>query len=125
MPAGRADLNKEFYQPIVQALSKRPERVGDLLALPGLVGRRDNPAELVSILIGTNMVEPTTRPMTAPGAAAMRFNTVSTRRMMGKVSPDRPMAAACRPTGIPIRDTGCSPWLWWITSAPALPVWTI
>ena len=72
-----------------------------MLAL-GLVGRRDNPAELVSILIGTNMAEPTIRPNASPGAAAARFNTVSTRRMMGKEPPDRPMAAACVATGIPI-----------------------
>src|ERR1700722_15116457 len=58
-PAGRAELNKEFYQPIVKALSTRPGRVGDLLQLPDLVGRRDNPAELISILIGADMVEPT------------------------------------------------------------------
>jgi SAM-dependent methyltransferase len=102
MPAGRADLNREFYGPVVRALSTRPERVGDLLALPDLVGRRDNPAELVSILIGTNMAEPTIRPKAAPGAEAMRFNTVSTRRMMGKESPDRPMAAASARTGIPV-----------------------
>jgi SAM-dependent methyltransferase len=102
MPAGRADLNREFYSPVVQALSTRSERVGDLLALPGLVGRRDNPAELISILIGTNMAEPTIRPNASPGAAAVRFNTVTTRRMMGKESPDHPVAAACVATGIPI-----------------------
>jgi SAM-dependent methyltransferase len=102
MPAGRAELNKEFYQPIVTALSTRPGRVGDLLRLPNLVGRRDNPAELISILIAADMVEPTSRPMTAPGVEAMRFNTVSARRLMGKESPNRPVAAACRPTGIPL-----------------------
>ena len=101
-PAGRAELNREFYQPIVQALAIRPERVGDLLQLPGLVGRRDNPAELISILIGADMVEPTARPMTAPGDEAMHFNTVSTRRMMVRESPSRPVAAACRPTGTPL-----------------------
>ena len=102
MPAGRADLNKEFYSPIVDALSKGAARVGDLLKLPDLVGRRDNPAELVAILVSTNMVEATIRPHAEPGAAAMRFNTVSTRRMMGKEAPDRPMAAACVATGMPI-----------------------
>ena len=56
MPAGRAELNKEFYLPIVKALSTRPGRVGDLLQLPDLVGRRDNPAELISILIAADMV---------------------------------------------------------------------
>ena len=102
MPAGRAELNREFYKPIVKALSTRPGRVGDLLQLPGLVGRRDNPAELISILIGADMAEPTSRPMTAPGVEAMRFNTVSARRMMVREPPNRPIAAACRPTGTPV-----------------------
>jgi SAM-dependent methyltransferase len=101
-PAGRAELNKEFYQPIVKSLAAGPGRVGDLLQLPDLIGRRDNPAELISILIGAEMVEPTARPMTAPGVEAMRFNTVSARRMMVRESPQRPVAAACRPTGIPL-----------------------
>ncbi len=84
MPAGRAELNRDFYQPIVRALNSRPRRVGDLLQLPGLVGRRDNPAELISILIAAEMVEPTARPMTAPGEEAMRFNAVTARRLMAR-----------------------------------------
>ena len=32
----------------------------------------------------------------------MRFNAVSARRMMGKEPPDRPVAAACQPTGTPL-----------------------
>ena len=101
-PAGRAELNKEFYQPIVQALSTRPGRVRDLLALPSVVGRRDNPAELISILIAADMVEPTLRPMTAPGAEAMRFNAVTATRMSRTESPNRGVSAACRPTGTPV-----------------------
>jgi len=102
MPAGRAELNKEFYLPIVKALTARPGRVGDLLQLPELVGRRDNPAELISILIAADMVIPAARPTSGPGLEAMRFNAVSARRMMGRESPDRPVAAACKPTGHPV-----------------------
>jgi SAM-dependent methyltransferase len=101
-PAGRAELNKEFYKPIVNAIASRPGRVGDLLRLPDLVGRRDNPAELISILIGADMVEPAARPMSAPGVAAMRFNTVASRRLMAREAPGRPVAAACHPTGTPV-----------------------
>ena len=32
----------------------------------------------------------------------MRFNAVTARRMMGREPPDRPVAAACKPTGFPI-----------------------
>ena len=70
--------------------------------MPELVGRRDNPAELISILIAADMVGPAARPASGPGAEAMRFNTVSARRMMGRESPDRPVAAACKPTGYPL-----------------------
>jgi SAM-dependent methyltransferase len=102
MPAGRADLSADFYRPIVQALSAGPMRARDLLALPDLVGRRDNPAEMIAILIAVDMVEPTIRPNTEPGPKAMRFNTVSSKRMMARESPQRPMAVACQPTGMPI-----------------------
>jgi SAM-dependent methyltransferase len=102
MPVGRADLNKEFYLPIVNALVQRPMRVGDLLKLPGLTGKRDNPAELISILISADMVEPTTRAFTDPGPEATRFNTVSTKRMIATEAPNRPVVAASRPTGTPV-----------------------
>jgi SAM-dependent methyltransferase len=102
MPAGRAELNKAFYGPIVKALTSGPGRVSDLLDMPDVIGRRDNPAELISILIAAEMVEPTSRPMSQPGAEAMRFNTVSARRMMAKEPPNRPVAAACQPTGTPV-----------------------
>ena len=102
MPAGRAELNTAFYGPIVKALSMGPRRVGDLLELPDVVGRRDNPAELISILIGAEMVEPTARPGSPPGEAAMRFNSVSAKRMMAKEPPNRQAVAACQATGIPL-----------------------
>jgi SAM-dependent methyltransferase len=102
MPAGRADLSREFYQPIVQALSTRPSRVRDLLKLPDVVGRRDNPAELISILMAAEMVEPVLRPMTLPGAEATRFNSVSVRRLKNREPTNQPVAAASRPAGIPI-----------------------
>jgi SAM-dependent methyltransferase len=102
MPAGRAELNVQFYGPIVESLGQQPGRIGDLLNLPGLTGRRDNPAELISILIGADMAEPMMRPMTPPGAAAMRFNAVSARRLMVRESPDRPVAAASQALGAPV-----------------------
>lgn len=102
MPAGRAELNKEFYAPIVKALTSQPGRVGDLLRLPDLVGKRDNPAELISILIAADMVVPAMRPTSEPGPEAMRFNAASARRMMQRESPGRPIAAACKPTGFPV-----------------------
>ena len=102
VPAGKAELNKAFYLPIVQALSTRPWRVRDLLGLPGLVGQRDNPAELVGILIGAELAVPALRPMSPPGEAASRFNAVTAMRMARTEVLNRGVAAACQPTGTPI-----------------------
>ena len=41
MPVGEAQLSPDFYRPIVKALSNGPMRVGDLLNLPDVVGRRE------------------------------------------------------------------------------------
>jgi SAM-dependent methyltransferase len=81
LPAGKAELNQAFYQPIVQALRDGPRRVGDLLNLPDVAGRRDNPAELIGIMVGMNLAEPAARPDAGPGPIAMRFNEVVARRL--------------------------------------------
>ena len=82
MPAGRAEFNPGFYGPIVEAASAGPARIGDLLSLPNVAGRRDNPAELVGMLVGLELAEPMVRPDAQPGAAAMRFNRIITQRLM-------------------------------------------
>ncbi len=81
--AGRAELNRGFYGPIVEALAAGPRRVADLLSLPGLTGRSSNPAELVGILVGLGFAEPVLRPGLAAGAAAQRFNRFCARRLVG------------------------------------------
>lgn len=124
MPAGKAELNPQFYQPIVQAMADGPRRVADLLALPEVDGSRNNPAELVGILVGTSLAEPVLRPdaapagvfagaPTSPGAfssalasagasaspsasasPARRFNSVAARRLLQTEPLNRPVAAA-------------------------------
>jgi SAM-dependent methyltransferase len=94
MPAGRAQLNPNFYRPIVAALADGPRRVGDLLQLPDLQGRRDNPAELVGIMVGSELAEPAARPSAAPDAAAQRFNRVAARRLLQIEPPNQPTGAA-------------------------------
>ena len=94
MPAGRAELNPKFYRPIVDALAEGPRRVGDLLQLPEVEGKRDNPAELVGILVGAALAEPALRPAAPPVAAAQRFNQVAARRLMLTEPMNRPVAAA-------------------------------
>ncbi len=94
MPAGRAALNRSFYGPIAQALSERPQRVGDLLALPSLEGRRDNPAELIGIMVGLDLSEPVSRPGAEPTAQARRFNRVTSASLGRTENLGRPIAAA-------------------------------
>ena len=100
--AGLAELNKNFYGPIVEALSRGARTARELLDLPDLSGRRDNPAELVSILTSTGMAEPAIRPGAEPGVEASRLNAVTVRHMFGKEPPFRPIAAACHATGTPL-----------------------
>ena len=60
-----------------QAMTAGPRRVGDLLALPDLEGRRDNPAELIGMLVGLDLAEPAARPGAEPTPQALRFNRVT------------------------------------------------
>lgn len=105
MPAGNAELNPGFYQPIAQALSGGPKRVGDLLRMPGVEGNRDNPAELVGILVGMEISNPVTRPDAAVSPEALRFNRVTARRLLQMEPLDRTLAAATHRVGTPVPCT--------------------
>ena len=94
VPAGRAALNRSFYGPITEAMATGPRRVGDLLALPDLEGRRDNPAELVGILVGLNLAEPAARPGAEPTPQALRFNRVTLANLRRTENLGRQIAAA-------------------------------
>jgi hypothetical protein len=94
MPAGRAALNRAFYGPITEALAAGPLRVGDLLALPDIDGRRDNPAELIGILVGLDLAEPAARPGAQPTAQALRFNRATSAKLSRTENLGRPIAAA-------------------------------
>jgi hypothetical protein len=99
VPAGRAALNRTFYGPIAEALATGPRRVGDLLALPNLEGRRDNPAELVGILIGLDLAEPTARPGVEPSPEALRFNRVTLAKLSRTENLGSQIAAASHALG--------------------------
>jgi hypothetical protein len=99
MPAGKAELNPDFYQPIVRAASKGPSLIKDLLALPDIEGRRHNPAELVGMLVGLELADLVARPDSDPGAEAMRFNSVTARRFVRSENLTRVIALASRRTG--------------------------
>jgi SAM-dependent methyltransferase len=94
MPAGRAGLNRAFYGPLTEAMAAGPQRVGDLLALSDLDGKRDNPAELIGMLVGLDVAEPAARPGAAPTEQALRFNRVTTEILGRTENFGRPLAAA-------------------------------
>ncbi len=93
MPAGRAALNRGFYGPITETMANGPRRVGDLLAVPSLEGRRDNPAELIGILVGLDLAETVARPGAEPTPQARRFNRATLANLRGE-DPGRAIAAA-------------------------------
>jgi predicted O-methyltransferase YrrM len=105
MPAGQAQLNPGFYQPIAAALAGGPKRVGDLLQLPLLEGKRDNPAELVGMMIGMELSDPVIRPDAEPAPQALRFNRMTARRLLRSEPLARPLAAASYRVGMPV---GCT-----------------
>jgi SAM-dependent methyltransferase len=99
MPAGRATLSRGFYGPITEALAAGPRRVGDLLGLPALDGKRDNPAELIGILVGLDMAEPVLRVGAEPTERALRFNRTTMNKLMRTENPGRAIAAASHALG--------------------------
>jgi len=76
-----------------------PRRVGDLLRLEDVVGKRDNPAELIGVLVGMDVAEPALRPAAAPNDYALRFNRVTARRLAQTESLGRALAMASHRLG--------------------------
>jgi hypothetical protein len=99
VPAGKAEFNASFYQPIVKAASAGARRTGDLLKLPEVEGRRDNPAELLGMLVGVNLAYPVLRPGAGTEQGAMRFNRVAARRLARSESLSRLVGLASHRTG--------------------------
>ncbi len=104
-PAGKAELNPAFYQPIAQALRDGPCKVGALLGLPDVEGRRDNPAELLGILVGYNFATPAARSGAAPGVEARLFNRMATYRFAEGGNLNQQVGVASYRLGVPVRAT--------------------
>src|SRR6185312_7401650 len=105
VPAGTAELNPSFYRPIAQALAAGPRTARELLAMPEVEGSKNNPAELLGILVGMGLAEPVRRAGASPGEAAMRFNRVSTQRFVGARNLGKSAGLASVRVGQPITAT--------------------
>jgi SAM-dependent methyltransferase len=94
VPAGQATLEPAFYRPVVEALAERPRSIGELLSLPGVVGKRDNPAELIGMLVGTDQALPVARTDLRQPAATQRFNAIAAARLVRTDQLNRSVALA-------------------------------
>jgi SAM-dependent methyltransferase len=103
-PTGQARFEREFFGPIVAALAEAPQRVGALLALPGL-RRRDNPGEVVGMLVGTHQAFPVVGPPAEPDAAVRRLNRAAAKRLVRPHNFELGMALAASGTGSPLPCT--------------------
>ncbi len=104
VPSGQATLDRGFFGPIVAALDHGPRRVRDLLDLPGLP-RRDNPGELVGMLVGTDQALPMLAPPGEPDPQVARFNRVAAKRLAHSGNLDSGIALAASGTGAPLPCT--------------------
>jgi SAM-dependent methyltransferase len=100
-PAGQASFERGFFGPIVAALAAAPQRVDALLALPGLP-RRDNPGELVGMLVGSHQALPVVGPPAEPDARVVRLNHEAAKRFVRPDNLDAGMALAASGTGSPL-----------------------
>jgi hypothetical protein len=85
----------------VAALGEGPRRVRDLLALSDLP-RRDNPGELIGVLVGTNQAMPVLAPAREPDAVVRRFNSVAARHFVRPDNLNTGMALASSGSGAPL-----------------------
>jgi SAM-dependent methyltransferase len=101
VPAGEARFERGFFGPIVAALAAAPQRVDALLALPDLP-RRDNPAEIVGMLVGSHQAIPVSGPAREPDDRIRGVNRAAARYFARPDNLDRGMALAACGTGAPV-----------------------
>jgi SAM-dependent methyltransferase len=104
VPTGTANFERAFFGPIVAALAEAPRRVDELLALPGLP-RRDNPGEVVGMLVGTHQALPVVGPAAEPDGGVRRLNRAAARRFVRPRTLDIAIALAASGTGSPLPCT--------------------
>jgi SAM-dependent methyltransferase len=100
---GRATIESGFFGPIVTALGDAPQRVRDLLSLPGLP-RNDNPGELVGMLVGSHQAMRLLGPApdVGPDARVRRLNAAAARRFVRPDNLSHSVALATSGTGAPL-----------------------
>ena len=101
VPSGHAALERRFFGPIAASLDQGPGFVSDLLALPDLP-RRDNPGELVGMLVGSEQALPMLAAPGDPDPRVIRFNRLAAKRFVHQENLNTGMALATSGTGAPL-----------------------
>ena len=104
VPVGQANIERKFFGPIVSALSEAPQRVSALLGLPELP-RRDNPGEVVGMLVGSHQALPVIGPAIEPDDRVRRLNRAVAKRLVRPDNINIGMALAASGTGSPVPCT--------------------
>lgn len=104
LPSGRATLETGFFGPIVAALARGPRSVRDLLRLPNLP-RRDNPSEVVGMLVGTEQAIPMLAPPSEPDPRVRCFNRAAAGAFVRSENLNTGMALGASGTGSPVPCT--------------------
>jgi SAM-dependent methyltransferase len=104
VPVGQARFERGFFGPVVAALAEAPRRIGELLSLPGLP-RRDNPGELVGMLVGSHQALPVFGPAAGSCDRAGRLNRAAATYFVRPDNLDLGMALATSGTGSPLPCT--------------------
>ncbi len=79
VPLGQAGLDPATYTPILDALATGPQRIGDLLALPGVAGRsRTDAVEIAGMLTGSDQTRPLPDELIDPAPAARLNRALAT-----------------------------------------------
>ena len=98
-PVGQVDMDRSFYQPMLQALEKGPQRVSALLDLHG--SKRGNAGEVVGMLVGTRQATPVLAQGAEPDPTVRRLNEAAARRFLRPDNFSASMALATSGSGVP------------------------
>jgi SAM-dependent methyltransferase len=104
LPIGSAGMERALFEPVVESLSQGPRRIGDLLSLPALGDRLQNPAELIGMFLGTGQVAIAARPDAGTGEAATRLNHQIALRVLGGETARGALASLRLGSGMPCAD---------------------
>ncbi len=112
VPAGRAGLERPFYEPMVAHLSAGPCTIGELLDLPDVVGRRDNPAELAGMMIGSQQAIPVAplRRMATPEETALNRGMARRFEAEDALNARAALASGALGTGLPCSVVEMAAW---------------